>query len=108
MEGECFAGTVDSVLLSYACHGLWRLVISSKEHQRDKGSVAQGEYHSSVETLPGAQFNEFLQISSGVSVAYFSSVAVFALSASQPPAANGVGDATTFFDSVVFLTMFLV
>ncbi|KIO11799.1 hypothetical protein M404DRAFT_7161 [Pisolithus tinctorius Marx 270] len=49
-----------------------------------------------------------LLISSGVSVAYFSSMAVLALAASQPPAVNGVGDTTTFFDSVIFLTMFLL
>ncbi|KAI5994834.1 heavy metal translocatin [Pisolithus albus] len=49
-----------------------------------------------------------LLISSGVSVAYFSSVAVLALSASQPASPNGVGNTTTFFDSVVFLTMFLL
>ncbi|KAI6008621.1 heavy metal translocatin [Pisolithus marmoratus] len=49
-----------------------------------------------------------LLISSGVSVAYFSSVAVLVLAASQPPAVDGVGDTTTFFDSVVFLTMFLL
>ncbi|KAI6038508.1 heavy metal translocatin [Pisolithus marmoratus] len=49
-----------------------------------------------------------LLISSGVSVAYFSSVAVLVLAASRPPAVDGVGDTTTFFDSVIFLTMFLL
>ncbi|KAG6336612.1 hypothetical protein ID866_2488 [Astraeus odoratus] len=34
--------------------------------------------------------------------------ALLALAASQPPAANGEGDTTTYFDSVVFLTMFIL
>ena len=46
------------------------------------------------------------QVSSGVSMAYFASVALLALAARQPPATNGTG--TTYFDSVVFLTMFLL
>lgn len=41
-------------------------------------------------------------------MAYFASVALLALAASKPPAVNGTGDATTYFDSVVFLTMFLL
>ncbi|KAK7470658.1 hypothetical protein VKT23_002081 [Stygiomarasmius scandens] len=49
-----------------------------------------------------------LLISAGVSVAYFSSVALLALAASQPPAADGMGDELTYFDSVVLLTMFLL
>ncbi|KIJ70588.1 hypothetical protein HYDPIDRAFT_122600 [Hydnomerulius pinastri MD-312] len=49
-----------------------------------------------------------LLVSTGVSVAYFSSIALLALAASQRPAANGMGDNTTYFDSVVFLTMFLL
>ncbi|KZV72114.1 heavy metal translocatin [Peniophora sp. CONT] len=46
-----------------------------------------------------------LLVSAGVSVAYFSSIVLLALSASQPA---GDGDTTTYFDSVVFLTMFLL
>ncbi|KIJ11797.1 hypothetical protein PAXINDRAFT_118721 [Paxillus involutus ATCC 200175] len=49
-----------------------------------------------------------LLVSTGVSVAYFSSVALLAFAASQPPPANGMGDTTTYFDSVVFITMFLL
>ncbi|KAL4075879.1 heavy metal translocatin [Scleroderma citrinum] len=49
-----------------------------------------------------------LLVSSGVSVAYFASVTLLALAASQPPAADGTGETTTYFDSVVFLTMFLL
>ncbi|EGN93061.1 hypothetical protein SERLA73DRAFT_127002 [Serpula lacrymans var. lacrymans S7.3] len=49
-----------------------------------------------------------LLVSTGVSVAYFSSIALLALSASQHPSPNGVGQTTTYFDSVVFLTMFLL
>ncbi|KAG9317307.1 E1-E2 ATPase-domain-containing protein [Chiua virens] len=49
-----------------------------------------------------------LLVSTGVSVAYFASVALLALAVSQPPASNGVADATTYFDSVVFLTLFLL
>lgn len=44
----------------------------------------------------------------GVSVAYFSSIALLALAAAQPPSPTGTGDNTTYFDSVVFLTMFLL
>ncbi|KAH7929427.1 heavy metal translocatin [Leucogyrophana mollusca] len=49
-----------------------------------------------------------LLVSTGVSVAYFSSIALLALAASEPPSPMGVGQDTTYFDSVVFLTMFLL
>ncbi|KAG8218484.1 HAD-like domain-containing protein [Butyriboletus roseoflavus] len=49
-----------------------------------------------------------LLVSAGVSVAYFASVALLALAASRPPAASGIGDTTTYFDSVIFLTLFLL
>lgn len=49
-----------------------------------------------------------VQVSSGVSVAYFSSIVLLALAASQPASPNGKGDTSTYFDSVVFLTMFLL
>ncbi|KAF9476123.1 heavy metal translocatin [Pholiota conissans] len=49
-----------------------------------------------------------LLVSSGVSVAYFSSIALLGLAAAQPASPSGVGDTTTYFDSVVFLTMFLL
>ncbi|TFY75906.1 hypothetical protein EWM64_g8105, partial [Hericium alpestre] len=49
-----------------------------------------------------------LLVSSGVSVAYFSSIVLLALAASSAPSADGHGDTTTYFDSVVFLTMFLL
>ncbi|GJE84162.1 heavy metal translocating P-type ATPase [Phanerochaete sordida] len=47
-------------------------------------------------------------VSSGVSVAYFASVALLALAAAQPRSPSGEGDSTTYFDSVVLLTMFLL
>jgi Cu+-exporting ATPase len=40
-------------------------------------------------------------------VAYFSSIALLALAAAEPPSSGEAQD-TTFFDSVVFLTMFLL
>lgn len=43
-----------------------------------------------------------------MTVAYFSSIVVLALAATQPPSANGTGQETTYFDYVVFLTMFLL
>ncbi|TFY72980.1 hypothetical protein EVG20_g14 [Dentipellis fragilis] len=49
-----------------------------------------------------------LLVSAGVSVAYFSSIVLLALAASQSPASDGMGDITTYFDSVVFLAMFLL
>ncbi|KAI9435837.1 HAD-like domain-containing protein [Lactarius indigo] len=49
-----------------------------------------------------------LLVSSGVSVAYFSSVVLFALAASNSPSQDGHADTSTYFDSVVFLTMFLL
>jgi len=49
-----------------------------------------------------------MQVSSGVSVAYFSSIALLGLAAAQPASAMGTGDTTTYFDSVVFLTGFLL
>ncbi|KAF9062165.1 heavy metal translocatin [Rhodocollybia butyracea] len=47
-------------------------------------------------------------VSAGVSVAYFSSVALLALAAIQPKSPDGQGDQSTYFDSVVLLTMFLL
>lgn len=49
-----------------------------------------------------------LLVSCGVSVAYFSSVVLLALAASQEPSMMGEGDTTTYFDSVVLLAMFLL
>ncbi|KAI0751648.1 heavy metal translocatin [Daedaleopsis nitida] len=49
-----------------------------------------------------------LLVSTGVSVAYFASIALLALAAAQPPSPSGMGDTTTYFDSVVLLTMFLL
>ncbi|TFK75930.1 heavy metal translocatin [Pluteus cervinus] len=48
-----------------------------------------------------------LLVSSAISVAYFSSVALLALSATTPSSGH-MGDTTTYFDSVVFLAMFLL
>ena len=41
-------------------------------------------------------------------MAYFASIALLALAAAQAPAPSGEGDTTTYFDSVVLLTMFLL
>ncbi|EMD40876.1 hypothetical protein CERSUDRAFT_111457 [Gelatoporia subvermispora B] len=49
-----------------------------------------------------------LLVSTGVSVAYFASIALLALAAVQPASTSGSGDTTTYFDSVVLLTMFLI
>ena len=51
------------------------------------------------------------KVSLGVSVAYFSSIAELAISASRNPNDKVVAasaQSTTYFDSVVFLTMFLL
>ena len=44
----------------------------------------------------------------GVSIAYFASIALLALASQEPRSSTGMGDTTTYFDSVVFLTMFLL
>lgn len=49
-----------------------------------------------------------LLVSMGVSIAYFASIALLALASSQSPSPTSEGDSTTYFDSVVFLTMFLL
>ncbi|THH07481.1 hypothetical protein EW145_g3359 [Phellinidium pouzarii] len=49
-----------------------------------------------------------LLVSMGVSIAYFASVALLALAAVQSPSTDGQGNTTTYFDSVVFLAMFLL
>jgi len=49
-----------------------------------------------------------LLVSSGVSVAYFSSVGLLGLAAAQPAVQDRMGDNSTYFDSVIFLTMFLL
>ncbi|KAH9900012.1 heavy metal translocatin [Cubamyces lactineus] len=49
-----------------------------------------------------------LLVSTGVSVSYFASVALLALSASEPRSTTGDGNTTTYFDSVVFLITFLL
>lgn len=47
-----------------------------------------------------------LLVSTGVSVAYFSSIGLLGLASRATP--HEMGDSTTYFDSVVFLTMFLL
>ncbi|KAJ6457362.1 E1-E2 ATPase-domain-containing protein [Mycena sanguinolenta] len=47
-----------------------------------------------------------LLVSMGVTVAFFASIGLLALAAQQPRQIHG--DTTTYFDSVVFLTMFLL
>ncbi|KAJ7904474.1 hypothetical protein B0H14DRAFT_2328013 [Mycena olivaceomarginata] len=47
-----------------------------------------------------------LLVSMGVTVAFFASIGLLALSAQQPRQMKG--DTTTYFDSVIFLTMFLL
>ncbi|KAK2461071.1 hypothetical protein APHAL10511_006918 [Amanita phalloides] len=47
-----------------------------------------------------------LLVTSGISVAYFSSLSLLAISATSPR--NNNADHTTYFDTVVFLTMFLL
>ncbi|KAG1892472.1 heavy metal translocatin [Suillus subluteus] len=49
-----------------------------------------------------------LLVSTGVTVAYLSSIVVLILAATQPPSSDGTGQETTYFDYVVFLTMFLL
>ncbi|KAG2118762.1 heavy metal translocatin [Suillus discolor] len=49
-----------------------------------------------------------LLVSTGVSVAYFSSIALLILAATQLPASSGTAQDTTYFDAVVFLTLFLL
>lgn len=41
-------------------------------------------------------------------MAYLSSIVVLGLAATQPPSSDGTGQETTYFDYVVFLTMFLL
>ncbi|KAL0579547.1 hypothetical protein V5O48_002476 [Marasmius crinis-equi] len=49
-----------------------------------------------------------LLVSAGVSVAYFASIVLLGLAAGEERSEDGEGDDTTYFDSVVFLTMFLL
>ncbi|KAF9495671.1 heavy metal translocatin [Pleurotus eryngii] len=49
-----------------------------------------------------------LLVSTAVTVAYFSSVGLLATAARQPPTHSNMGETTTYFDAVVFLTMFLL
>ena len=44
----------------------------------------------------------------GVTVAYLSSIALLVMAASEAPAMDGMGETTTYFDTVVLLTMFLL
>jgi P-type Cu+ transporter len=49
-----------------------------------------------------------LLVSSAVSLAYFASIALLALAAVHGRSREGNGDFTTYFDSVVFIAMFLL
>ncbi|CDO71344.1 hypothetical protein BN946_scf184908.g102 [Trametes cinnabarina] len=62
-------------------------------------------YDALTQTPVGLRYS---QVSSGVSVAYFASIALLVLAALQNPSPSGRGDTTTYFDSVVFLTTFLL
>lgn len=48
------------------------------------------------------------QVSAGVSVAYFASIVLLALTATQEPIPGVEENPTSYFDTVVFLTMFLL
>jgi Cu+-exporting ATPase len=48
------------------------------------------------------------QVSTAVTVAYISSIALLVLAALQPASPEKLGDNATYFDSVIFLTMFLL
>jgi Cu+-exporting ATPase len=62
----------------------------------------------SLLTCSPCQLSSIRQVSSGVSVAYFSSIVLLVLAATTSSSPDGHGDTTTYFDSVVFLTMFLL
>jgi len=47
-------------------------------------------------------------MSLGISIAYFSSIAVLGIDARQPPGSGSIGDSSSYFDAAVFLTMFLL
>ncbi|KAF4574601.1 hypothetical protein EYR36_005949 [Pleurotus pulmonarius] len=49
-----------------------------------------------------------LLVSAAVTVAYFSSVGLLGTAAREPPTHSNMGETTTYFDAVVFLTMFLL
>lgn len=49
-----------------------------------------------------------LLVSLGVTIAYFASIALLVLATVQSPSADGEGDEATYFDTVVFLSMFLL
>jgi P-type Cu+ transporter len=48
------------------------------------------------------------QVSTGVSIAYLTSILLLGFAASRPASKERSADVTTYFDSVVFLTMFLL
>lgn len=127
MDWQRIQDVLDLILHGYSRHVLQRKSLSPESHQGNKGSLEKGQpnaHHSEVHTLwlheslgkltpfafySGTGINvDVYQVSTGVTVAYFSSVILLVLSAMQPPSPMKMGDTTTYFDSVVFLTMFLL
>ena len=126
MDGECVTYPVVAVLLGYTCDVLQRWKFPQAKFERNKRSMEKRKSHACVETVcplweyelagthlpfsprPTTQLYSTYQVSSGVSVAYFSSIVLLVLAASTSPSSEGHGDTSTYFDSVVFLTMFLL
>ena len=52
--------------------------------------------------------NNVLQVSSAITVAYISSIAFLVLASLQPASHEKIGDNATYFDSVIFLTTFIL
>ncbi|KAG1833117.1 heavy metal translocatin [Suillus variegatus] len=71
--------------------------------------LATPVYFYGAGTFHQSEFGSMnLLVSTGVTVAYLSSIVVLGLAATQPPSSDGTGQETTYFDYVVFLTMFLL
>jgi P-type Cu+ transporter len=93
-------------------HALWRRGSRTPVWKR---FLRFGSMNLLVYTLPFAlsicalaNLSSIRQVSSGVSVAYFSSIVLLGLAASTPSSTDGHADTSTYFDAVVFLTMFLL
>ena len=126
MGGQRVTYPMVAVLFGYTCDVLQRWKFPSAKFEGNTRPVEKGESYPCMETLYTlreyesigmhlrlpirslAQLSSLQQVSSGVSVAYLSSIVLLALAASASPSPDGHADTTTYFDSVVFLTMFLL
>ena len=126
MGRKCTSNGVGIVVPSHPGHVLQRKCLSFAKPQRNQSFVETGKPNFNSEAVHPFWEYEFVgacrirsgpleciqdmsQVSSGVTVAYVSSIALLVLAALQPPSHHPqMEENPSYLDAVIFLTMFLL